>query len=79
MCVKFYSHNSKTVNIVNKNIIRIFVNQTHGKMHFQQVSNAYISTFMDLILKGLLFNDNFREQNNISLEVSEQYNIAKAC
>ena len=52
LCVKFLCDNYKTLNVVNKNIIRIFVNQILEKIHSQQVSDGYSTTF-----KGLIFED----------------------
>ena len=47
LCVKFLCDNYKTLNVINKNIIRIFVNQILEKIHFQEISDGYSSTFKD--------------------------------
>ena len=42
---------------MNKNIIYIFVNQIHGNMHFQQISNVHTLAFMESIIEDHPFHN----------------------
>ena len=51
-CAKFLYDNYKTPNVVNKKYYLYFCKPDPRKIHFQQISDGYISTF-----KGLTFED----------------------